>query len=504
MLRLLVALLLLSTPLLAQSGVYESTGNGELITGDGIATQEIDRVRLTLDAGSILAVEVGHDRQAWKFEGTWSGDPAGGDITFRINGGFGRSARGSGRATLRGSASLDRVSFEGSNRDGEFTLTFGAKGGSGTGVATSIDLNRGQFTTTRGGEGTLTIGGESERLNQSRVKVLRNGTMQLRVWGRKQYTFTGQWTGPLTNASITVDLDAYGSHDAEITGSITTSRKNGWDLIDLSGTVRGDPFTLAFDASGLPLESTDEDAADDDSFGHPVEKLAVTMVGEGDLRLNGRTTGTLVATRADLRRDGRAILAIQGAEERITLAGTWTQRGVSATIDLKISEGFGTSGTSGSGTLLLRDDKSFSGADLTGTSSAGTWVIGFRGRKPGKLPSDTAGQLNALSDSVSGSGTLAVPAQETQVVTAVRVELAANFTATIDVTGPTPTRFLGRWSRTAEPGRIALTIKGGTLTAARGSGTIELTPDRRVAAVTIDASMLHRLVKLRFTASHNR
>ena len=67
MLRLPLALLLLSTPLLAQAGVYESTGNGELVTGDGIATQEIDRVRLTLETGNILAVEVAHGRQAWSF-----------------------------------------------------------------------------------------------------------------------------------------------------------------------------------------------------------------------------------------------------------------------------------------------------------------------------------------------------------------------------------------------------------------------------------------------------
>ena len=43
------------------------------------------------------------------------------------------------------------------------------------------------------------------------------------------------------------------------------------------------------------------------------------MVGEGDLRLNGLTTGTLVALRGELQRDGGASRSIQGAEERIAL-----------------------------------------------------------------------------------------------------------------------------------------------------------------------------------------
>lgn len=504
MLRLPLALLLLSTPLLAQAGVYESTGNGELVTGDGIATQEIDRVRLTLEAGNILAVEVAHGRQAWSFAGTWSGNPADGQINLRINAAFGRSARGSGRADLRGTSAIDRVNVEGSNRDGDFTFAFGARGGDGRGVTTSIDLSLGQFTTTRGGEGTMTLGDESERLNQGRLKVLRNGTAQLRVWGRSRHTLTGRWTGSLSSPSLSVDFDGYGNDDAEVTGSITTSRKNGWDKINLAGTVRGDPFALTFDASGLPLEGTDEDATDDASYGKALEKLAVTMVGEGDIRVNGRATGTLVAARAELRRDGRATLSIQGSEERISLGGTWTQRGLSATIDLKITEGFGKSGTSGTGTLLLRDGKSFTQANLTGRNAVGTWVIGFRGRKPGKLPSDTAGQLNALSDSVKGTGTLAAPGQPTQVVTGVRVELAADYSATIDVAAPTPARFTGRWTRTAQPGRVALTVTGGTIKAARGRGTVDLTADRRVAAVTIEASAAHLPVKLTFRAGAPR
>lgn len=256
--------------------------------------------------------------------GIWSGNPADGQINLRINAAFGRSARGSGRADLRGTSAIDRVSFEGSNRDGDFTFAFGARGGDGRGVTTSIDLSLGQFTTTRGGAGTMTLGDESERLNQGRLKVLRNGTAQLRVWGRSRHTLTGRWTGSLSSPSLTVDFDGYGNDDAGVTGSITTSRKNGWDKINLAGTVRGDPFALTFDASGLPLEGTDENATDDASFGKALEKLAVTMVGEGDIRVNGRATGTLVAARAELRRDGRATLSIQGSEERISLGGTWT------------------------------------------------------------------------------------------------------------------------------------------------------------------------------------
>ena len=435
MLRFTAALLLLSAPLLAQAGAYESTGNGELVTGDGMATQEIDRVHLTLDAGSILTIEVAHGRQTWSFGGTWSGDPNDGQVNLRINNAFDRSARGSGRAYLRGTSAIDRVSFEGSNRDGEFSLTFGAVGSGGDGITPHVDLSLGQFTTTRGGEGTMTIGTETERLNQGRLKVLRDGTAQFRVWGRERHTLTGHWTGPLTNPSITVDLDTYANDDAEATGRITTTRKNGWDKVNLSGTVRGDPFSLTFDSDGPRLEVTDQDAGDDASFGKALDKLAVTMVGEGDLRVNGRTTGSLVAVRADLRCDGRAVLSVQGAVERITLAGTWTQRGVSATVDLKITEGFDKGGASGAGTLLLRDEKSFSQADLTGRSATGTWVIGFRGRKAGKLRSDTAGQLNALSDSAKGSGTLTAPGQAVQAITGLRVELAADFSATIDVAG---------------------------------------------------------------------
>lgn len=502
LIALLLGSLLGSGALAAQDRTYSSDGTGTLRTGDNAARQEIRRVEATLYQNGGIDLRLLKGRDAWMFRGSWYGSPSAGSVGFRLDSGFELPADGSGRLYLSGSK-LTRLDFRGSNRDGAFELAFtngdDASGGQ-SGGALALDI-------IRAGDGDLRLGDRSERLDRARVLLSDDGRAEVRVWGDLRYAMTGTWTGTIASGRVRLAMTRWGRDRAELTGTINTSRRAGWDRLGLEGTANGRDAKLSFTGDGPALEPDSHDDDPDAEPRRPINTLDQTMRGAGTLTQEGGKGADLRAVRVNLRRGGKAEIYLEGSAPRMLIRGKWSQRDNAPSIDLSITDGVGQTGTGGLGTLSIPDGKSWEKLNLTGRNGTGGWTIRFKANGPGHLtPDSTADRpepepIRELNVAVRGEGTLTWPGEpKATTVTLVRLALTSDKKATIEVEGSKPARFTGRWSTTKHLSQLELTVTGGTMEGLIAAGIVSLTDKRAVSALSIDGRVVRRQMKLTFKA----
>lgn len=485
--------------LAAQDRTLGTDGTGTLHTGDDRARQEIRRIEATLYQNGGIDLKLMKGRDAWMFRGTWYGNPASGSVGFRLDSGFELPADGTGRLYLERGA-LSRVDFRGSNRDGAFELAFADREGAPSGGGQTMDL-------IRAGDGDLDLGDASDRLDRARVLLGDDGRAEVRVWGDTRYTLKGTWTGTLASGRIRLSITRLGRDEADISGSINTSRRSGWDRIALGGTVGNRDVRLRFEGEGDALEPDSRDEEKPEEPRRPIGTLDQTMRGAGDLTLEGGKGSDLRAVRVKLGKGGKAEIYLEGSGPRLKLRGKWSQRDNAPNIDLSITSGLGQDGTSGLGTLSIPDGKSWEKLNLSGRNSAGSWGVHFRANGPGHLTPDSTMDAPApepireFSDTQRGEGSLTWPeGGAPTTVTQVKIRLGADKKATIDVEGSKPARFTGRWGTTKKPNQLELAINDGTMGALIAAGTVTLTDKGALSALTIENRVNRRPVKLTFKA----
>ncbi len=492
-----LAVALLTAPgLAAQDRIYGADGAGTLHTGDQGGQQEVRHVEATLyqNGGIDLKLSTGRDR--WIFRGTWNGSPSSGSVGFRLDSGFELPADGSGRLYFLRDA-IDRVDFRGTNRNGDFEFTFAGPGGS-PGASPILDI-------AHTGDGDLDLGEDADRLDRVRVRLTDDGLAELRLRGARRYTVTGRWSGTLASGSVRLELTAWGSDAAEITGTINTPPRSGWDRVTLDGTTKGRAVRVRFSGVGEPLDSSDGDDDGDPHARRPVDALDQTMRGNGTLSLDRGRGADLRTVRVDLRRGGRAEISLDGSAPPVLLRGKWSQRDNAPRIDLSITDGPGPSGLGGRGTLTIPDGRSWESLELAGGTRAGRWTVAFHATGPGHLATDSidlrpdSEPIREFSATAIGDGALTWPGvPEPTTVNRVRLVLSADQEAVMEVEGARPAHFTGRWATTSQPNQLALTLTGGTIVGLIATGVITLDDRRAVAAVSMDGRQLHRLVKLVF------
>ncbi len=495
----LFGLLLSAGSLAAQDRTYGTDGTGTLHTGDDRARQDIRRVEATLYQNGGIDLRLIRGRDFWMFRGTWYGNPGTGSVGFRLDSGFELPADGSGRLYLERGA-LSRVDFRGSNRDGAFELVFADRGGPESGAGRTMDL-------IRAGDGDLDLGDRSDRLDRARVLLGDDGRAEVRVWGDTRYTMTGTWSGGLASGRIRLNMSRWGRDEADITGTINTSRRSGWDRLAFDGTVNGRALRLRFEGEGdaLDPDSHDEEPAEEPR--RPIKSLDQTMRGAGELSLEGGKGAELRAVRVNLRRGGKVEIYLEGSAPRLLLRGKWSQRDNSPSVDLSITSGLGQEGTSGLGTVSIPDGKSWERLNLAGRNSAGSWKVRFRANGPGHLTPDSTvavpepEPIRELSDTRRGEGSLSWPGvPQPTTVTQVKITLGADKQATIEVEGSKPARFTGRWATTKQPNQLGLAITGGSIDGLIATGTVTITDKRTVSALTIEGRVIRQPMKLSFRA----
>ncbi len=491
--------LLRAGSLAAQDRTYGTDGTGTLHTGDDRARQEIRRVEATLYQNGGIDLRLMKGQDAWMFRGTWYGNPGTGSVGFRLDSGFELPADGSGRLYLERGA-LSRVDFRGSNRDGAFELVFAARGSAESGGSQAMDL-------IRAGDGDLDIGDRSDRLDRARVLLGVDGRAEVRVWGDVRYTMTGTWSGAIASGRVRLSITRWGRDDADITGTINTSRRSGWDRLAFDGTVKDRDVRLRFEGEGDALDPDSNDDEPEEEPRRPVKTLDQTMRGAGELGLEGGKGADLRAVRVNLRRGGKAEIYLEGSGPRMTLRGKWSQRDNSPSIDLAITGGLGQEGTSGLGTVSIPDGKSWQRLNLAGRNSSGSWTVRFRANGPGHLTPDSTVDVpepepvRELIDTQRGEGSLFWPGvSEPTTVTQVRVTLGADKRATIEVEGSKPARFTGRWAATRQANQLSLAITGGTIDGMAAGGTITLTDKRTLSALQLESRVVRRPMRLTFRA----
>lgn len=496
---LLLGGLLGAGSLAAQDRTYGTDGTGVLHTGDNRAQQEIRRVEATLYQNGGIDLKLMKGRDAWMFRGTWYGSPASGSVGFRLDSGFEIPADGTGRLYLERGA-LNRVDFRGSNRDGAFELVFADRNGPPSGGGQTMDL-------IRAGDGDLDLGDDSDRLDRARVLLGDDGRAEVRVWGDTRYSLRGTWSGSLASGRIRLSVTRFGRDEADISGTINTSRRSGWDRIALDGTVGNRNVRLRFEGEGDALEPDDHDEEKPEEPRRPINTLDQTMRGAGDLTLEGGKGSDLLAVRVKLGKGGKAEIWLEGSGPRLKLRGKWSQRDNAPKIDLSITDGPGQPGSSGLGTLSIPDGKSWDKLTLSGRNSAGSWSVRFVANGPGHLTPDTTvaapgpEPIREFSDTQRGEGTLAWPeGGAPTTVTQVKIRLGTDKKATIDVEGSKPARFTGRWVTTKQPNQLELAINDGSMGALIAAGTVTLTETRTLAALTIESRVTRRPLKLNFKA----
>jgi hypothetical protein len=500
---LLFATIVCGTSRLAgQDHTYGTDGTGVLHTGDDIARQEVRRVEATLYGNGGIDLVLSKGRERWIFRGSWYGSAASGSVGFRLDSGFELPADGSGRLYLRRDQ-LTRVDFRGSNHDGAFAFTFADERGDQGGPSGSEPV----LDVTRAGDGDLDLGDDGDRLERARVLLTDDGRAELRLWGARRYTLTGRWSGTLASGRVRLQLTAWGRDDADLTGTINTSRRSGWDRFAVDGSAGDRRVRIRFSGEGDALDSGDQDERDPPAP-KPVGTLDQTMRGAGELKLESGSGADLRAVRVNLRRKGKVDIYLEGSGPRLALHGKWSQRDNAPKIDLSITEGLGQKGTAGVGTLSIPDGATWERLTLTGRAGMGGWTLSFHATGPGHLTPDSSevrpapDDIRELGVTVKGDGTLAWPGvTQPTVVTQVRISLTADKRATIDVEGGKPAHFIGRWSRGAQPNQLELAITGGTIERLNATGTVTLDDKRAVVAVGFEGRQVHRLVKLAFRAT---
>lgn len=497
-----LAILLLAAlaggPLAGQDHSYDGDGSGTLQTGSGAARQEVGRVEAMLYDNGGIDLTLSARSQRWIFRGTWYGNPASGSVGFRLDSGFELPADGSGRLYLRRDQ-LDRVDFHGSNRDGAFEFSFAGGGSGGPRGEPALDL-------TRGGDGDLDLGDDGDRLERVRVTLDEDGRAELRLWGATRYTLTGRWTGTLASGRVRLTVTAWGRDEANLSGTLNTSRRTGWDRLALDGTAAGRSARVRFGGLGDALDNGNDDANDPGVA--PVKALDRTMRGEGRLRLGNAPETALRVARVNLRDHGKADFYLEGDGPRLVLRGSWSQRDNAPRIDLKIRDGLGQNGTEGSGSLSIPDGERWERLTLSGRTASGSWTIDFRGDGPGHL-GPGGSELGPMHDpirelgvTVTGSGKFTWPGvAEPTAVTEVRLQLGTDKKAVVDIAGARTGHFTGRWATTDNPNRVGLALTGGSIEGLIASGVVTLDEKRAVVAVSIDGRQFRRPVKMVFQAT---
>lgn len=487
-------LLALAAPLAGQVGrtSYAGDGEGRLLTGDGRASQQVTRVEAVLYQNGGLELGLLKGRNRWVFQGTWSGDPLAGSVGIRLDEALDRAAEGTGRLYL-GQNRVDRLRFTGTNRDGRFEFSFEARAPADD----SDSPASGEVATTRNGEGSVTLDSVELPVTRARVRLSRGGRAQIRLWGESLHTIDGRWTGDLAGKSVRLSVPEWDGDDADLRGTVTLSRRNGWDELRLAGPTDRGPVKIAFDGKGAALEY--------DNRGPLVGSLERTMRGTGSFTVEGRPREAPVLVRIHLKRDWTAVVQVQGAGERTAFQGTWLQRGQEPRISLELTGGTLGRGTSGGGTMEMVDDDRWRDLSLSGRG----WSLTFRAAEPVRLlydPGDEGAPLlaAALATEQAGSGSITLFGQrQPKAIRKVRVALRANREAEIAIEGDTTATLTGKWSPGERPGQVGLALTGGTLKGFRGTGRLELTGELALARLTVEGRIASLRSRLEFTAARS-
>ena len=493
-------LALVGVPLLLTAQVarttYAGDGEGRLLTGDARATQQITRVEAILYQNGGLELGLFKGRTRWVFMGNWSGDPGTGSVGIRLDEALDRAAEGSGRLYLERSR-LDRIRFTGSNRDGRFEFSFESR--APTDDSESRRSAAGEVATTRNGEGSILADTVQLPLTRARVRLQKNGRAQIRLWGSELHALDGRWTGDLAAESVRLSVSEWEGRDADLRGTLSRSRRNGWDEIRLAGPSDRGPVKLEFKGKGSALEY--------DNTGPRVSALERTMRGTGTVTVDGRSRDEAVVVRIHLQRDWGAVVQIQGAKERFAFQGTWLQRGEEPKLSLDLTSGSLGRGTLGSGTLEMQAEDRWRVLSLSGRTATGTWAVGFRAAEPVRLLFDPGDEgapalVSALVSEVAGAGSLTLPAQRgARAIRRLRVSLQANRDAEITILeGDTTATLTGRWSPGERRGRVDIAVTGGSLKGFRGTGKVELSEALAVTRVVVDGRVVTLRTRLEFTA----
>ncbi len=474
--------------------IYVADGEGRLLTGDGVAAQEITRVEATLYQNGGLELGLFKGRNRWVFMGTWSGDPVAGSVGLRLDEAFDRAADGTGRLYLDRTA-VERLRFSGSNRDGRFDFTFeGRTSGRDDGPAAEA----GEVATTRNGEGTITTDTTVVQVTRARVRLYKNGRAQLRMWGTELYTVDGRWTGSLDAASVRLSVPEWEDDEADLRGTVALSRRNGWDRVVLEGPTDRGPVKIEFTGRSVALEYDDS--------GPLVTGVEKTMRGTGTLMVNGVARDQAVLVRAHLKRNWEAVVQVQGEKERFAFAGTWLQRGQEPKLSLDLTSGSLGRGTAGTGSLEMSSEERWRTLTLSGRQGTGSWALTFRATDGARLlfdPGDegTPALVAELSTEKAGTGTLALPNQAPRAVRKLRVALKPGQDAEVTIVeGDTTATLTGRWQPGERPGRVELALTGGTLKGFRGTGKLDLDDALGLARLTIEGRVVTLRTRLEFTA----
>lgn len=491
-----LSFLLLPLALGAQVGrtTYAADGEGRLVTGDAAASQEITRVEAILFQNGGLELALFKGRNRWVFMGSWTGDPAGGSVGIRLDEAFDRAAEATGRLYFDRNQ-VERARFSGSNRDGRFEFGFEGRSSGGGGPTAE-----GEVATTRNGEGSVRVDTVSYDVNRARVRLYKNGRAQLRLWGAQLVTIDGRWTGNLDASSVRISVPDWEGEDADLRGTVSLSRRNGWDRVTLEGPTAWGPFKLGFEGRSAALEY--------DNSGPLVTTLEKTMRGTGTLAVTGRPTEDISLVRIHLKRNWQAVIQVQGVRERAAFQGSWLQRGEEPKLTLAAATSTLGRETTGTGTLEMQGEERWRTLTLSGTSAAGDWRLTFRATDGVKLlfdPGDAGAPalVTELASEQPGTGTVQLPIPNTppRAVRRVRVTLLPNQDAAIAILeGDTTGTLTGRWSPGDRPGRVSVALTGGTLKGWRGNGRVEFSDALALTRVSLEGRILSLRSKLEFTA----
>ncbi|MBK9065513.1 MAG: hypothetical protein IPL76_01360 [Gemmatimonadetes bacterium] len=143
---------------------------------------------------------------------------------------------------------------------------------------------------------------------------------------------------------------------------------------------------------------------------------------------------------------------------------------------------------------------------LTGRQGSASWALTFRATDGARLlfdPGDegTPALVAELTTEKAGTGTLALPNQAPRAVRKLRVALKPGQDAEVTIVeGDTTATLTGRWQPGERPGRVELTLTGGTLKSFRGAGKLDLDDALGLVRLTIEGRVVTLRSKLEFTA----
>lgn len=312
------------------------------------------------------------------------------------------------------------------------------------------------YVGTRDGSGTVRHGTDRDPVREVHVNLSNRGRAELVFSGSEGATrIHGSWSWRSRDAAdIRVDRAFNSTASGRVTVNFT-----GRQLATIrgNGSARNRGFDIDFRVYGR----------DQDGDGDRDERVGTySTTGVGRLRLAGNDRVSKVTIR--LQRNRRFELEADG-ERDFRLRGTYSTRSNGDT-DLRVTEGFGTTVTSGSGWATLRGEEIVR-MHIVGRIGARTYELSFADEWV--VDRDNDSRFNSLRATERGSGRLRSGNRDDR-VSQVRVNLDTDGDATIWVDGERDTSFTGRW-RGNRSNTVDLTITGGLGNEnARGDGKITL------------------------------